>query len=123
MIKEFPFVKYHDGGIIEIFGNESGTPEVTAVVPAPDINTPNGVERQKRYDEATNGITLQGYLIIEKKMIRNKSFDDPGQQTTLQIRYRPCKNRSEIEQVHMQITKILGMNGDWAAIEVGGVPK
>jgi hypothetical protein len=123
MIKEFPFAKYHDEGIIEIFGNESGSPEITAVCPAPDVNTKDGAARQKKYDEACDGITLQGYLIVEKKMIRNEVFDDPGQKTTLQVRYRPCKTKSEIEQLHMQIVKILGIKGEFKGVWVGEVPK
>jgi hypothetical protein len=124
MIKEFPYVKYHEDGIIEVFGNESGTPIITGVVPAPDINTKDGVERQKRYDEATNGITLQGYFIISQKLIRNEGFDKKGQKTTLKLSYRPCKNKQEIEQIYLKILKILGKEiGEYSVVEVGGVPK
>ena len=107
IIKEFPFCTYYKDGMIEIFGNESGSPSVTAVCPAPDINTKNGEERQKRHDEACNGITLQGYLITSRKLIHNKAFDKRGQKTTLQVKYRPCKNKDEIQMVHSEIIKII----------------
>jgi hypothetical protein len=124
MIKEFPYCKYHDGGIIEVFGNEYGLPIITGVIPAPDINTKDEIERQKRYDEAIDGITLQGYIIISKKLIRNEGFDKKGQKTTLKLSYRPCKNKQEIEQVYFKILNILGQDiGEYSIIENGVVPK
>ena len=107
ILKTFPFCTYYKDGTIEIFGNESGTPQITAVCPAPDINTKDGAERQKRFDEACNGITLQGYLITSKKLIHNQAFDKKGQKTTLQLIYRPCKNNDEIKMVHTEIMKLI----------------
>jgi hypothetical protein len=106
-IKTSPFVSVHDDGTIEIFGNPDGMPEITGVVPAPDVNTRSEKERQKRFDEACDQITLQGYVIKSKRLIRNKVFDDPGQKTTLKIVYRPCKNKSEIRKVYSEFQKVL----------------
>lgn len=107
IIKEFPFCKYYRDGTIEIYGNESESPRITAVCPAPDINTKDGEERQKRYDKACTGIILQGYLITEKKLIHNKAFDKKGQKTTLKIVYHPCKNKEEIQMIHAEILKLI----------------
>ena len=116
-VREFSFAHYHDDGTIEIFGNEDGFPIITAVCPAPDVNTKTGGERQKLFDEAMNGITLQGYFITEQKMIKNIAFDRPGQKTTLQVKYRACRNKSEIESVHRKIIKILGIGSPTPAPE------
>ena len=120
--REFKFCKYYADGTIEVFGNESGTPRITGVMPAPDVNTKDGIERERRYTEAITGITLQGYFIESQKFIKNKAFDKKGQKTTLEIVYRPCTNKSEIEQVYKKIITLLGMepvNG----VEVGVVPE
>ena len=122
MIKECPFCKYYDSGIIEVFGNKEGYPRYTGVCPAPDVNT-KPEDRQKRYDDAINGITLQGYLITYQKFIRNTAFDKKGQKTTLKIKYRPCKNRTEINQVYSKICKILDRNvEEYIGISCGDVP-
>lgn len=112
VLKEFPFCKYHDDGTIEVFGNESGSPEITGLVPSPDVNTKSGEERQKRYDEACNGIILQGYFIVKTELIRNKAFDKPGQKTTLRVVYRPSKNKEELQMVHSNILKIMKLAGN-----------
>jgi hypothetical protein len=106
-IKTSPFVTVHDDGTIEIFGNPEGMPEITGVVPAPDVNTRSEKERQKRFKGACDQITLQGYYIKSKRLIRNKVFDDPGQKTTLKIVYRPCKNETEIRGVYSEFQKVL----------------
>lgn len=124
MIREFSYCKYHDDGTIEVFGNDEGYPRYTGVCPAPDVNTKDGVERQKRYDEAINGITLQGYFITDQKLIKNAVFDKKGQKTTLEIKYRPCMNKSEIELVYSKILHLLGMSAEkYKSVEVGTVPE
>lgn len=104
--KMFPFVRYYDGGF-EVFGNKEGLPRITAVVPAPDVNHRSDEGRQKTHSQACEGVVLQGYLIVSKRLIRNEAFDGPGQKTTLKIIYRPCKNEMEIREVAAQINKIL----------------
>lgn len=111
VIKEFKFVKYYEDGF-EVFGNKEGSPRITAVIPAPDINHATEEERQKTHTEACNGVTLQGYLITSKRLIRNTAFDKKGQKTTLKIVYRPCKNKEEIKQVAAEIRKIGKWGGD-----------
>src|SRR5512133_2561641 len=69
------FVKYHDDGTIEIFGNKNGYPRHNGVVPAPDINHASEEERLETFRKATDTITLQGYLITSERRIRNTAFD------------------------------------------------
>jgi hypothetical protein len=106
-MKEFPFAKYYDDGTIEVFGNKEGYPRLSGVLPAPDINTASEGERQKRFDDACSGITLQGYFFTKKQRIRNTAFDRVDQKTTLSVKYRACKNKKEIEEVHNLIIEIL----------------
>ena len=105
-IKLSPYVTMHDDGSVEIFGTKDGLLEITGVVPAPDVNTKSEKERLKRFEEACDQITLQGYLIKSKRLIRNKTFDDPGQKTTLQIVYRTCRTKAEIRKVHAEWQKV-----------------
>ena len=105
-IKLSPYMTMHDDGSVEIFGTKDGVLEITGVVPAPDVNTKSEKERLKRFEEACDQITLQGYLIKSKKRIRNKTFDDPGQQTTLKIVYRTCRNKAEIRKVHAEWQRV-----------------
>ena len=106
-MKEFPFAKYHDDGTIEIFGNPEGYPRFSGAIPAPDINTASEEERQKRFDEACDALTLQGYFFVKKQRIRNTAFDKPGQKTTLSVSYRACKNENEIKEVRDLILEII----------------
>lgn len=106
-MKEFPFAKYYDDGSIEVFGNEEGYPRFSGVIPAPDLNTPSEEERQKIFDRACAGITTQGYFFVKKQRVRNTAFDRKDQKTTLSVRYRACKNKKEIEEVHGLIVEIL----------------
>jgi len=111
-MKEYPFCKYHDNGTIEIFGNKEGYPRISGVIPAPDCNHLTEVKRQKTHNDACNQITLQGYLITSKRLIRNIAFDKPNQKTTLSIRYRPCKNENEIRRVYLMIKDILNEDAE-----------
>ena len=101
------YVKVNKDGSIQIFGNKDGMPEITGVIPAPGVNTKDEKERQKRHEEACEDLSLLGYFIVSKKLIRNESFDDPGQRTTLQVVYRPCKTRAEIRKVAAELERIV----------------
>lgn len=105
--KEFKFCRYTEEGF-EIFGNKEGLPRITAVVPAPDVNHKTEADRQKTHTEAVNGLTLQGYYIVSKRLIRNEAFDKKGQKTTLKIIYRPCKTPEEMKEVRDSIMQIFG---------------
>lgn len=107
VIKEFPFAKYYSDGSIEVFGNEEGYPRIKGVIPAPDINHSSEEEREQTHNATCNAITLQGYLITYRKRIRNMAFDSPAQKTTLSIRYRPCRNKEEIQQVYSKIRELI----------------
>lgn len=104
---KFNFSIYHDDGSIEILGNKEGYPRMSGVIPAPDINTKSEQERKYIHDGACDQITIQGYLIVTKKLIRNTAFDRHDQKTTLKVYYRPCRNKTEMEQVHSDILKII----------------
>ena len=103
--KDFKFCRYTEDGF-EIFGNKEGLPKITAVVPAPDVNHKTEEDRQKTHTDACNGITLQGYFIVSKRLIRNEAFDKKGQKTTLKIIYRPCKTPKEMAEVRDSIMQI-----------------
>ncbi len=107
IVKEFKFCRYYEDGI-EVFGNKEGLPRITAVVPAPDVNHKTEEDRQKTHNEACNGLTLQGYYIVSKRLIRNEAFDKKGQKTTLKLIYRPCKTPEEVMEVRDSIMQILG---------------
>jgi hypothetical protein len=92
---------------VEVFGNRDGLPEVTAVVPAPDVNTKSEKDRQDRFDKACDSVTINGYYIVSKRRIKNEAFDAPGQKTTLRVVYRPCKTEKELKIVGSRIHKIL----------------
>jgi hypothetical protein len=102
-----PFLTLHDDGTVEIFGNREGLPEITGVVPAPDVNTKSEQDRRKQHNDALEQIILMGYYIKSTKLIRNEAFDDPGQRTTLQIVYRPCKNEEETNELFKKFQKIM----------------
>lgn len=101
------FITIHEDGVVEAFGNKEGSPQITAVIPAPDVNTIDEKERQRRYEHGCDGVILDGFLIISKKMIRNKSFDDPGQTTTMEIVYRPAKTKAELKTVADNFREVL----------------
>lgn len=104
-IKEFKFCRYYEEGF-EVFGNKEGLPKITAVVPAPDINHKTEKDREKTHTDACNGIILQGYYIVSKRLIRNETFDKKGQKTTLKLIYRPCRTPKEMMEVRDSIMKI-----------------
>ena len=107
VIKQFDFAQYTDDGGFEIFGNDTGYPRMKAVIPAPDINTPDAEERIRRHQEGVDGIVLQGYLVTKRQLIRNQAFDRKDQKTTLSLAFRPCMSKQEIEVVALQIKEIL----------------
>lgn len=107
VVKKLEYVTYYDDGYMEIFGNEDGMPVIEGVLPAPDVNTSSEEERERRHQEGIDGLILNGYFIESARRVRNKTFDGPGQKTTLKVRYRPCKNEGEIRVVKDKITRIL----------------
>lgn len=95
---------YYEDGTVEIFGDKSGLPEFNTLVPAPHCDEP---ERQRRYRKAIEQITLQGYMILETKRVRNDAFDKKDQKTSLKIVARACKTEDEIKAVHENIMEII----------------
>lgn len=107
VVKKLDYVTYYDNGMIEVFGNQDGTPLIGAVLPAPDVNTTSEGERQKRHQEGLESLILHGYFILSQRRVRNKVFDRVGQQTTLSVKYRPCMNEDEIKVTYKKIQGIL----------------
>jgi len=101
------YAEYFPDGSVEISGCKDGHPRITAVVPAPDVNTPSEEERVQRHNQACDALYLRGYYIVSRRRIRNTTFDRTGQKTTLKVIYRPCKNKREVEQVHREILRII----------------
>ena len=99
-------MKYTSEGF-EVFGNPEGCPRISAVVPAPDINHISEEARKKTHQDAIDAVILNGYLITKCVRVRNEAFDKKGQKTTLSVSYRPCRNKSEIENVAESIRTIL----------------
>jgi hypothetical protein len=86
---------------------KNGMPELTGVIPAPDLNTKSEEERLEKFDKVCEQLLLKGYFIKSKWRIRNKAFDKPGQKTTLKIVYRPCKTEDEMKIVFKKAMAIL----------------
>lgn len=107
IVKKLDYVTYYSDGSIEVFGNEDGMPIIGAVLPAPDVNTASEEEREARHREGMDSLLLNGYFIESARRIRNRTFDGPGQKTTLEVKYRPCKNEGEIRVVKDKIARIL----------------
>ena len=99
---------YGDDGSLEIFGNEQGLPQATAVIPCPWADE---TERQKRFEDALESLVLKGYFIIETKRIRNEAFDKKNEKTTLEVKYRACKSEQEIHAVASKIKEVVMRNG------------
>jgi hypothetical protein len=106
-VKKLDYVTYYSDGSIEVFGNEDGMPVIGAVLPAPDVNTASEEERERRHREGIDSLLLNGYFIESARRIRNRAFDGPGQKTTLEVKYRPCKTEGEIRVVKDKIARIL----------------
>lgn len=100
------YVEYSADGAITIFGNREGSPRFTGAIPAPDINTKTLEARLKRYKDACDDLTLQGYFIISRRLVCNTAFDKRGQKTTMKVIYRPCKNEDEAKKVKKEICEI-----------------
>lgn len=101
------YAEYGADGSITLYGSRDGYPRFTAVVPSPDINARTPEDREKTHAEACDMLVLQGYYITSQKYIRNPAFDGPGQKTTLEVMYRPCKDEGEMRVVKDRILKIL----------------
>jgi hypothetical protein len=101
-------VEYNDDGKgFTIYGNPSGLPSATCVVPAPSVNCKDESERQKRFESAIEGCILEGKFIVEQKRIRNTAFDKRDEKTTLQLKIRACKTPDEVNAIHDKIVEIL----------------
>ena len=101
------YAEYGADGSITLYGSRDGYPQFTGVVPSPDINTRTPEDREKRHADACDMLALQGYYIASQKYIRNPAFDEPGQKTTLEVMYRPCKDEGEMRVVKERILKVL----------------
>lgn len=105
-VYKLDYAEYRDDGTITIRGNPDGYPQITGVVPAPDISySPDG--REIWHNGAKDNLILRGYLIVSWRLINNEAFDGPEQKTTLEVTYRPCQNKKEMAQVSESIKRIL----------------
>ena len=84
------------GQELEVLIVPEGLPRFNAVCPAPFCPDE---EREQRFEEARRALILDGYHIVRETRVRNAAFDKKGEQTTMKLVYRPCKDQAEAQWV------------------------
>ena len=97
------FVLQPDGSV-EIPIRKDGLPSATAI--APLINY-KPEQRLLEVDNILNSYAMRGLFIDELKWIRNEAFDRKGEKTTIQIKFRLCKNEDEATMIAGKIKDII----------------
>ena len=89
------FVRFFEDGSIDIKTIPEGLPAYEGEIPSPNINTKSEHERLAHFNKVKAGLYINGYIITSERGIKNKTFDNPGEKTTLKLKYRVCKNKKE----------------------------
>ncbi len=89
LIKEFCI---KPDGSVEIPINPEGLPSVIGIMPTICYKPE---ERLKMVEAVIDGCALRGYWVDSWKWIRNPVFDKNGEKTSVEIKYRVCKNNDE----------------------------
>lgn len=91
-------------GSVEIPINKDGLPSCTVIAP---LITYKPEQRLLEVDNILNSYAIRGLFIDELKWIRNEAFDKRGEKTTIQIKFRICKNEDEARMIGGKIKNIV----------------
>jgi len=97
------FVLQPDGSVA-IPISKDGLPAATAITP---LITYKPEQRLLEVDNILNSYAMRGLFIDELKWIRNEAFDRKGEKTTIQIKFRLCKNVDEATMISGKIKNIV----------------
>jgi hypothetical protein len=99
-----------DGSVI-IPISADGLPSAVGIIPTICYKPE---ERLKELQNALDSCALQGYWVEGWKWIKNPAFDK-DEKTSVEIKYRVCKNKDEalalVERIKELVNK-LGLKGD-----------
>lgn len=83
--------------------NPDGLPSAECVVPTIAYKSE---ERLKEIEKQLDVLALQGKWVDGWKWIKNEAFDNKGEKTTAEIKFRICKNAAEARIVANKIRQI-----------------
>ncbi len=90
-------------GSVEIIISKDGLPSRIAILPTITCKD----KRLQLIEDQLDGLALRGYWVDGWKWIKNEAFDRKGEKTSIEIKFRMCKNKEEANIIGQKIKEII----------------